>query len=678
MAWRLRVTEPTTSPWGTALAILRLILPESGKNARASWRSARARGARAGDRFSQQQLAQAAGMSPSAISRYESGERTPSPEQVCRLVEALGYPRYVVERTLSFVSWARGTRGSATANQDRGIAAHLDTLAGEAGLWIEELVRDVLAAALLDAPGSDSIAPSPPAAAIPVVASGTSHRRRPEAPAETTAAGETAAEGPPVGDALTMLRLIRGWERLGLAQAAGLSLAAITRYEHRKARPSLARLRRILAALDFPAGVYDRCLHFITSTLDARRFHLSTDPADAWKVAARAIAAQQARAAETFARSKLTGLVTVVRVVASRRDAPATWDLLQDCPEPVRLGLIREVPEFQTVGLCELLCERSLEAAGASAAEAIRRAELAVEVARQVAGTDGFRSRVLGYAGIHLANGLRVAGSLPEADESLASFLALWHAGTAEDPGLLNAARVLGIEASLRRAQRRLPEALDLIDQALAIDVWGETPALQLAKARALAEIGQFEASLAILQHAVHQIDASRKPRRRYVALNLLVLNLCHLGRYAAAEMLLPEARKQASSLGNRLDLLRIDWLAGKVAAGLGRADEAVALLMRLREQFLATDNAYDFALVTLELAEVHAALGRTTEVKALARQSAPFFAGQGVHREAQQALALFCRATEDDRLTAELLRSLVTFLCRARYDTHLRFDNGT
>ncbi|HVR08571.1 MAG TPA: hypothetical protein VMW75_11035, partial [Thermoanaerobaculia bacterium] len=97
-----------------------------------------------------------------------------------------------------------------------------------------------------------------------------------------------------------------------------------------------------------------------------------------------------------------------------------------------------------------------------------------------------------------MANGRRVAGEdLPAADEELERSLALWRTGAAEDPGLLNAARVLGLEASLRRAQRRLPEALALIDQALAIDSWGETPALLLAKARALVELGEFEASIA-------------------------------------------------------------------------------------------------------------------------------------------------------------------------------------
>jgi len=298
-----------------------------------------------------------------------------------------------------------------------------------------------------------------------------------------------------------------------------------------------------------------------------------------------------------------------------------------------------------------------------------------VEVARQVPGPDDLRSRLAGYAGVHLANGRRVAGEdLPAADEELERSLALWRTGAAEDPGLLNAARVLGLEASLRRAQRRLPEALALIDQALAIDSWGETPALLLAKARALVELGEFEASIALLQ-AVHQMNADREPRKRYVVCNLLVLNLCHAGRYAAAELLLPELGALALRLGNRLDLLRADWLAGKVAAGQGRADEAVAILGRVRDQFLALHNAYVFALATLELAEVHAALGHTAEVKALARESAPVFADQEIHREAQRALELFCCAVEEERLTAELLRSLIAYLCRARYDPQLRFE---
>jgi tetratricopeptide (TPR) repeat protein/uncharacterized protein YbaR (Trm112 family) len=177
----------------------------------------------------------------------------------------------------------------------------------------------------------------------------------------------------------------------------------------------------------------------------------------------------------------------------------------------------------------------------------------------------------------------------------------LWQAGHGDDPGLLNAARVLHLEASLRREQRRVHEALALLDQALAIDRWGETPSLLIGKARALDELGQHEAAIALLLRAESQLDRLREPRNLCVVRDLLARNLCHLRRYAEAELALAEARALATALGNQLDLLRVDWLRGTVAAGRGRTDEAIDALGRVRAAFMAQDNAYDTALVTLE-----------------------------------------------------------------------------
>jgi hypothetical protein len=66
--------------------------------------------------------------------------------------------------------------------------------------------------------------------------------------------------------------------------------------------------------------------------------------------------------------------------------------------------------------------------------------------------------------------------------------------------------------------------------------------------------------------------------------------------------------------------------------------------------------------------------MGRTADVKALARESAPVFQAQSVHREAQKALDLFRRAAEEERITAELVRGVVTFLCRSRHDARVRY----
>jgi hypothetical protein len=86
---------------------------------------------------------------------------------------------------------------------------------------------------------------------------------------------------------------------------------------------------------------------------------------------------------------------------------------------------------------------------------------------------------------------------LPKAEEEIARAKKLWKDGAPGDPGLLNEARVLGLEASLLRARRRLPEALKLVADALEIDRWGEAPNLLLDKARVLELAGDCEASRA-------------------------------------------------------------------------------------------------------------------------------------------------------------------------------------
>jgi tetratricopeptide (TPR) repeat protein len=236
---------------------------------------------------------------------------------------------------------------------------------------------------------------------------------------------------------------------------------------------------------------------------------------------------------------------------------------------------------------------------------------------------------------------------------------------------------VLALQASWRREQHRLSDALSLFDRALEIDRWGETSSLLMGKAKVLEKLGRFDEAVGMLRQAGSQVDAAREPRKVWIVRELLVLNLCHLGRHAQAKLLLGEVRRLARKLGNRLDLLRVDWLQGIVAAGLGEHHEAISIFERVRAKLVEDEIAYDVALVTLELAEVHAFLDHTAEVKKLARESAPFFQAQQVHREAQTALELFRQAAERNALSAERIRQFVVYLYRAQDDPQLRFEEA-
>jgi tetratricopeptide (TPR) repeat protein len=257
---------------------------------------------------------------------------------------------------------------------------------------------------------------------------------------------------------------------------------------------------------------------------------------------------------------------------------------------------------------------------------------------------------------------------LPGADTEVERAKVLWKAGEAGDPEqLLDEARVLGMEASLRRDQRRLPEALDCLDRALAADRGGLRAHLLIKRAKTLEELDDYEESVATLRKALPLIDAEREPRLFWNLCFNLTENLFQVGRHGEATPLLEKVQKLAVRVGNGLGLVHLGWLRGRLAAGLGRPAEAEAALEQVRQEFLARDIPFDTGLVTLELAVLFQEQGRTAEVKKLARELAPVFQEQRVSREALATLMLFREAVEQETLTVELARSLLEDLRRAR-----------
>jgi tetratricopeptide (TPR) repeat protein len=70
-----------------------------------------------------------------------------------------------------------------------------------------------------------------------------------------------------------------------------------------------------------------------------------------------------------------------------------------------------------------------------------------------------------------LANAERACNDLPAAERVRARGRKLWEAGAPGDLGLLEEAWLPVLEANLRKDQRRFPEALERIDEALALDL---------------------------------------------------------------------------------------------------------------------------------------------------------------------------------------------------------------
>lgn len=474
---------------------------------------------------------------------------------------------------------------------------------------------------------------------------------------------------PPLSLALTCLRVIHGWGQKELAQAAGLTDTLLCDYERGRKTLFRDRLERLTAVMGLHPSAIDDVLDFLEALHQCAADQVG-DP-EAQRI--NSLAADWGRHTASGLRAMLGEVSQESLALLARQRAVSVWASLRQFKPDRRRLLVEDTADFHTWALCERICAESIQAAADNADRALDLARLALLVAERIPGDEAWRSRVQGYAWAHVANAQRVRGDLPAAEQAFATARKLWDAGASSPLRFLDEALVLGMEASLRREQLRLPEALALLDRALAFNPRQDMKdRLLISKARTLEFLGQYKAATATLEQ-MHRNLAD--PRLNWLRRFTWMANLCHLARYGEAEAMLPELQGLTAHLGNGLDSVRVRWLEGRIAAGLGRRREAIEALSWVRQEFASQGIAYDMAQANLELSVLYLEEGRTGAVKTLVRQMAPIFQAQGVHREALAALKLFRDAAEREALTVDLARRLAAYLQRARYNLELRFE---
>lgn len=479
---------------------------------------------------------------------------------------------------------------------------------------------------------------------------------------------------PALSVTLTFLRTAQGWTQKELARALGMSVKALSFYERGRSVLTRGMLETMVRTL----GLEPEAIDLVLSAIQQIRASMDPPGSPVGPTPGERRSIEQATAdVAHVARSGLTRSFQAPRLRQARQEAQELWTYLKGRPAEDRRVLVEGAGEYRSWALCERLCAESEKAAATDVGRAVELGELAVRVADLLPGEESWRRPFQGYAWAHLGNARRVASDLPGAEEAFVWVRKLWQGGIPGVPGLLPEGRVLDLEASLRRGQRRFGEALKLHDQALAVTRPADQGYILLNQAFTLEQAGSYERSAETLRQAALRVEARREPRLWFALRFQLTVNLCHLGRYAETETLIPEVRRLATQLGNDLDLIRVLWLEGRVAAGLGKPEEAIVALSRVREEFIARGIAYDAALASLELAAYHLERGRAGEVKRLAKQMAPIFQAQGIHREALAALRLFCRAAEQQEVTVEMARRLIEYLHLARHDPKLQFKEA-
>ncbi|MEO7418326.1 MAG: hypothetical protein ABI163_14800, partial [Thermoanaerobaculia bacterium] len=131
-----------------------------------------------------------------------------------------------------------------------------------------------------------------------------------------------------------------------------------------------------------------------------------------------------------------------------RQEAEELWEVLKSHEPSMRRVFVEDSRRFQKWALCERLCAESIQALAGSVDEALELAELALLVAERTSGEESWCQRLQGYAWAHIANAHRARGDRPGAKEAFSHARQLWQAGAPSDPGLLEEARMLDLEAA--------------------------------------------------------------------------------------------------------------------------------------------------------------------------------------------------------------------------------------
>lgn len=316
---------------------------------------------------------------------------------------------------------------------------------------------------------------------------------------------------------------------------------------------------------------------------------------------------------------------------------------------------------FATPDVCETLMERSYDLRFTDPTAMLRLAELAVQSAEEldteVYGAENVAD-LQARAWAEVANAHRIIGDLSQADRMMTRAVDCRSRGTG-DPRLL--ARLSDLAASLACAQRRFDQAFRLLDigYSIYIKLGDRHSAGRVLIARGLyaGYTGDPLEGIRYLVHGLNTIDRAREPKLAFQALHNIVLLRVELGEYEEARRSLQQMRPLYARFNDELDDIKLRWVEGKIAAGLGELDEAEEAFAESRDRLDRVGLGYRAALVSLDLVSVWLHQGRTAEIRQLVAELLVTFRAIGVEREALAGVLLLRDAVECEQATVELLQ---------------------
>lgn len=299
--------------------------------------------------------------------------------------------------------------------------------------------------------------------------------------------------------------------------------------------------------------------------------------------------------------------------------------------------------------LCEALLRKSYESRFTDPKRMLILAESAVGVAKHIKTEKypwpGFVADIRARAFAELGNAYRINDRLSEADMAFELSIGFLEEGVG-DP--LLRARVLDLFSSLRSAQRRLDDSVELLEQVYRLYLQANDLHLAgralISRGTSVHYQGRPKEAVGFFKRGLRLLDEDRDPRLVSIGRQALLDSLTECRQYRQASAFLFESGLREAFVAEPLNLLKLRWVEGKIHAGLGRSAKAERAFLEVRREYLRLEQGYEAALVGLELAAAWLRQGRPKQVRKLAEEIYETFVDLGVQSEAAKAL-YFLRA---------------------------------
>lgn len=319
-------------------------------------------------------------------------------------------------------------------------------------------------------------------------------------------------------------------------------------------------------------------------------------------------------------------------------------------PRQARAHFAANVARYHHPHVVRSLLDKSRELRFENPAEMLHLAHLATVIAPYCKVEDRERLDLLGEAWAHLANALKVRGVLRLSEAAFRK--AKEHLADTERQDLR--ASYLECFAALRLRQVRLAEARSSLVEALAIrEQMGEMRAVastlnQLAIVES--DSGQHVTALRYLSRANRLITWDQDPRLSLFSRHNSIYALAAMKRSAVALNLYERIQPLYETAGDKMLLLRGQWLFAKVAASFGRADsdETAERAFRASAQTaIELELPYESAKILFDMGSFFASRGRWHRLEMVVIESLNLLDHLGIGRDAAVARVLLLAARQ-------------------------------